>query len=189
MNSAKSYKITPSVRKLLASPIGILHPGTISENLHKMKKWIKKQSNNPQFVCVGDVVSRGFMNDEFLSSYLKMCIVDEKTKRGEFQISANLVEYYISRVHNPPGFLRSSAIQEIQTQLKSSQKTLIIVDGEEDLLVIPVILHSPENFYVVYGQPPVTDLEDAIPAGLVMISVNNETKAQVQNLLDQFEKL
>jgi uncharacterized protein (UPF0218 family) len=137
-----SFKITPSVRKLLANPIGTLFEGSIDENIPKLKQWIKAQTRKPQFVCVGDVVSQAFLIDEFLSSYLKMCIVDEKTKRGEFQISANLVEYYITRIHNPPGLIRSSAIHEIKTRLKSSDKTLIIVDGEEDLLVIPVILHQ-----------------------------------------------
>ena len=189
MDFTNTYKITPSARKLLADPIGTLYPGTISENIPKIKEWTKKQKKNPQFVCVGDIVSQGFLNDKLLSSYLKMCIIDEKTKRGEFQISANLVEYYITRIHNPPGMLRSSALREVEKQLESSQKTLIVVDGEEDLLVIPAILHAPENTWVVYGQPPVTDLEDEFPAGLVMIAVNDEMKARVQNLLDQFEKL
>lgn len=190
MSPSKSYKITPSVRKLLANPIGTLFEGSIDENIPKLKQWFdEKDIPYPSIICVGDVVSNAFLNDPELSQHLRICIVDEKTKRGEFQISANLVEYYFTRIHNPPGLIRSTAIHEIKTRLKSSDKTLIVVDGEEDLLVIPAILHSEENTYVVYGQPPVTDLKEAIPAGLVMISVNSDTKARVQKLLDQFEKV
>jgi GTP-dependent dephospho-CoA kinase len=185
----KTYKITPSARKLLAKPMGTLYPGTISENIPKIQDWVKNQPNKPHFVCVGDVVTQGFLNDKILSSYLKMCIVDEKTKRGDFQLSTNIIEYYITRILNPPGFLRSSAMLEIQSQLQSKQKTLVIVEGEEDLLVIPIIAFSPENTFVIYGQPPITDLEENIPAGLVMIPVNSDTKSQVKKLFDHFEKI
>ncbi|TFG17368.1 MAG: DUF359 domain-containing protein [Promethearchaeota archaeon] len=187
-----SYKITPSVRKLLANPIGILFEGSIEENIPKVKRWFEKNDiPYPSIICVGDVVSNAFLKDPKLSEtvFLKMCIIDEKTKRGNFKIDANILGFDQIQVMNPAGEITTTAIDIIKKHLSSDAKSILLVDGEEDLLVIPAILHSHENTFVLYGQPPFTDLDFSIPAGLVMIPVNSSTQKQVQNLLDQFEKV
>ncbi len=185
-----SYKITPSVRKLLANPIGILFEGSIEENIPKVKKWFNDNSiSSPILICVGDVVSNAFLSDPELAIWLKLCIVDEKTKRGRFEIDLSISDYKQIQITNPAGLITNSSIQIIKKTLSKGNKSIIVVDGEEDLLALAAILYSPKNTFVVYGQPPITDLDTSIPAGLVMISVNSSTQKQVQNLLDQFEKV
>ena len=51
----------------------------------------------------------------------------------------------------------------------------LTVDGEEDLLVLPVCLYAPENFVVMYGQPN---------EGLVIIKINHEIKEKVQKIVN-----
>jgi len=185
-----SYKITPFVRKLLAKPIGTLFEGSIEENIPKVKKWFGENLiPYPSIICVGDVVSNAFLKDPKLSGFLKMCIIDEKTKRGKFKIDANVLDFNQVPVSNPAGLITSSAIKCMKSNLASDAKSILLVEGEEDLLALPSIIFSPQNSFIVYGQPSITDLDTSIPAGLVMILVNTSTQKQVQDLLDQFEKV
>ena len=50
-----------------------------------------------------------------------------------------------------------------------------MVDGEEDLLVIPVCLFAPENTIVMYGQPN---------EGLVIVEITNQVREKVQNIVN-----
>ena len=76
---------------------------------------------------------------------------------------------------NPPGEITEESIQVIQKAFSCESPVRITVDGEEDLLVIPVCIHAPENSIVMYGQPN---------EGLVIIRVTPEIKAKVQKILD-----
>jgi uncharacterized protein (UPF0218 family) len=49
------------------------------------------------------------------------------------------------------------------------------VNGEEDLLVIPVCIHAPENAIVLYGQPN---------EGLVIVKITPEIRSKTQTLLE-----
>ena len=54
----------------------------------------------------------------------------------------------------------------------------LLVNGEEDLLVIPACIHAPANAVVLYGQPG---------RGLVVVPVSDEIKTRMQALLDMME--
>jgi len=54
----------------------------------------------------------------------------------------------------------------------------IVVNGEEDLLVIPVCVHAPDNSIVLYGQPN---------EGLVVVEITPEIRNKTQSLLDLME--
>ena len=49
-----------------------------------------------------------------------------------------------------------------------------VVDGEEDLAVIPLVLLSPLGTKVIYGQPN---------KGAVLVNVDTKTKDSLSNLL------
>jgi uncharacterized protein (UPF0218 family) len=190
MDSKKSYKITPSLRKQLAIPIGTLFEGSIDQNILKVIAWFKEHSiSHPDIICVGDVVSHAFLTNPQLSNFLKLCIVDEHTNRGKFTIKNAVSGYNIIRLKNSAGLIQAKAIERIRETIRSGNKTILLVEGEEDLLVLPTILYSSPNTFVIYGQPPITDLERSIPAGLVILPVTNSIQTHVKNLLDQFEKV
>ena len=52
------------------------------------------------------------------------------------------------------------------------------VNGEEDLLVLPVCIHAPDNAIVMYGQPN---------EGLVIVKITPEIRNKTQSLLDLME--
>ena len=54
----------------------------------------------------------------------------------------------------------------------------ISVNGEEDLLVIPVCIYAPENAIILYGQPN---------EGLVIVKITSEIRNKTQKLLDLME--
>ena len=76
---------------------------------------------------------------------------------------------------NPPGEITEESTQVIQKAFSCEPPVRITVDGEEDLLVIPVCIHAPENSIVMYGQPN---------EGLVIVTVTPEIRAKVQKILD-----
>ena len=51
----------------------------------------------------------------------------------------------------------------------------LTVNGEEDLLVLPVCIHAPENSVILYGQPN---------KGLVLVQITTEIRNKAQALLD-----
>jgi uncharacterized protein (UPF0218 family) len=53
---------------------------------------------------------------------------------------------------------------------------VIFVDGEEDLLAIPAILESPDNAFIVYGQPS---------QGLVVVTASPVTKHEVKEMMSR----
>ena len=61
------------------------------------------------------------------------------------------------------------------TNLKSNVPVQIVVTGEEDLLVLPVCVHAPQNAIVLYGQPN---------EGLVIVKVTQEIRNKTQQLLN-----
>ena len=54
----------------------------------------------------------------------------------------------------------------------------MLVDGEEDLLVLPVCLFAPENSVVMYGQPN---------EGLVVAEITDEVRDKVQKIVNQMK--
>ena len=68
-------------------------------------------------------------------------------------------------------------VKEIEKTIKNKTKKTITIDGEEDLLVLPVILLAPLESVVFYGQRD---------AGMVMVRVTEEIKKQVSELLERF---
>ena len=76
---------------------------------------------------------------------------------------------------NPPGEITTESMKVIQEAFSSEPPVRILVDGEEDLLVIPVCIYAPENAVVMYGQPN---------EGLVIVTVTPEIRAKVQKILD-----
>jgi len=62
--------------------------------------------------------------------------------------------------------------------LDDEAATVLVVDGEEDLAVLPAIVAAPAGASVVYGQPD---------EGMVHVVVTDETRAHVRELLERMD--
>ena len=81
-------------------------------------------------------------------------------------------------VDNPAAEITSQSIAIIKKAFTLQSPVRLFVNGEEDLLVLPVCIHAPENAVVLYGQPN---------QGLVVVRITPEIRNKVETLLDLME--
>ncbi len=154
----------------LKAPFGKLIPGPPEKTIPLLKQMIK-ETNPPMVVTVGDVVSRASLKAG-LEVHLR--IVDNRSMRKEIPASTypTKATFYVK---NPPGVITLEAWQTIKRVLQE-EAAVIFVEGEEDLLVLPVVLESPTGSLVIYGQPR---------EGLVVVTVTSSKKKEVATIIDQ----
>jgi hypothetical protein len=85
----------------------------------------------------------------------------------------------LQNVKNPHGTVTPELFQAVKKAFKTAGEQAILVEGEEDLAVLPVLLIAPLGFLVFYGQPNV---------GMVMIKVTEENKERAYRMADSFDK-
>ncbi|MDG6934649.1 MAG: DUF359 domain-containing protein [Nitrososphaerota archaeon] len=93
-------------------------------------------------------------------------IIDYREKRSRTQTPENR-ELPVTRVNNPPGTITAESINAIRNLLSQEKRNRLVVEGEEDLLVIPCIQFAKPGSLVLYGQPNV---------GLVAVTVDEQSK-------------
>lgn len=77
---------------------------------------------------------------------------------------------------NPAGMISDKAIEVLQKALEASTPIRIKVQGEEDLLALPLFAMAPKGSVVLYGQP----LE-----GMVLVNINEEKQSQAKELMNK----
>jgi len=185
-------KIPANQRHKFSQPLGKLIAGSREETISKVIKFLKNTKDKTLSIncyLVGDIVTQDFLNDPFLRSMVKMCIIDEKTKRAPVELEMGSFFDKIIEMENPENGINPESFEIFKSLIESNKKILIkITQGEEDLLVLPLVLSIPinksvENF-VFYGQPPVTDSKIPIPEGIVMVKVNKSIKKVVKRFVE-----
>jgi len=78
------------------------------------------------------------------------------------------------RVSNPPGCISSEALKAVAKAKVSERPVRILVEGEEDLMTLPIIASYPDGAVVVYGQPG---------EGLVFIRLNGRIREVALSIL------
>ena len=81
-------------------------------------------------------------------------------------------------VANPAAALSSDLLVALGDALEDDGTTLLVVEGEEDLVTLPAILAAPLGASVVYGQPG---------EGMVLVEVTAETKRDAAALLRRMD--
>jgi uncharacterized protein (UPF0218 family) len=141
-------KLPKTLRKEFKKPLGNLY-----ESIDLIQDEIREQLSDEKLVIgIGDVTTRTLVE---LGLTPQICIVDNLIERRPVQHNLDHTDN-ILYVENPPSVLTDELIELIESSIKTSTKDnpiIIVVDGEEDLAVLPAILNSPENTYILYGQP------------------------------------
>ena len=163
-------KLPDSLRDQLKIPLGILLP----EN-HTDKTNIEKHlSENSYVITVGDRTTEKMIEFGLIPS-LQIIDSQEKRVKREPPKLANATEL---TVDNPAAEITPQSIDIIKKAFTMQPPVRLLVNGEEDLLVIPVCIYAPENSMVLYGQPN---------EGLVIVQITQEIRNKVQTLLDLME--
>jgi pantetheine-phosphate adenylyltransferase len=86
----------------------------------------------------------------------------------------------VQKINNPHGMVTPELIQAVKGAFNQKVKAVILIDGEDDLAVLPVLLIAPLGFSIFYGQPD---------EGLAEILVTEENKEKAYQLIESFDKV
>lgn len=76
-----------------------------------------------------------------------------------------------------PGYIATTVVEALKRWSTVPTPMVFVIDGEEDLLVLPVIQMAPQGTVVYYGQPGI---------GMVRVVVTDATKKRASYFLQQF---
>jgi len=168
----QTLSLPQELRSVLHKPFGQV----IGNGIAKIKKL-----NQDMIVTVGDITTARF-NKEHIEQ--KISVIDYVVERKKtFEKITDLGftgNETIVSLKNPAGEIAAEAwrmIFDIVKKIEEKKRFIITVTGEEDLLVIPLILILPLGFYIFYGQPH---------EGVVKVQVTRASKKRVQKLIRQF---
>lgn len=159
-------KIPEEARPRLKRPLGELFSST-PKAVERVR-----QLRPAKLIAIGDIVTA-----ELLAAGLKpdIAVVDFKVMRtpaGErVERAIKALKAPIIKVKNPAGTITPElreALEGTKTPLK------ILVEGEEDLAVLPAVLAAPLGSVVAYGQPG---------EGMVLVEVTGQKKSEFEALL------
>lgn len=129
--------------------------------------------SNRIVLAVGDVVTAGLIADGILPA---VAVVDGFTARHVPVPPVHLPGARILRVRNPAATITDALEAAVRDGL-ARPPAMIVVDGEEDLAVVPLALAAPDGAALVYGQPG---------EGVVVSTIDPERRALALTLLDLF---
>ena len=135
--------------------------------------------HDKKIITVGDVVSLTMRRNGIRPI---LSVYDGYTERHEMTDFAALAEGEGKViVINPAGTITDELDEAVRNALTTGKTDLIRVDGEEDLALMPCILHAPEGAEVVYGWPG---------KGMMIVSTDDITRKRVEelwNMMEDFE--
>jgi uncharacterized protein (UPF0218 family) len=156
-------------RKIFKKPFGKIYP-----TLNDINRSILE---NHFTISIGDETTNNLLNADITP---KIGIIDNIIER---KTSKHSIEYkaVTLNVVNPPGTITDELWATIQKSFGIAPKSnvLIIVEGEEDLAVIPCVLMAPEGSLILYGQPG---------EGVVLVETD-KVKETAKEMLDNFEEV
>ena len=163
-------KLPNSLRDQFKNPLGVLLPEDMADKTH-ISEYL---SDNSYIITVGDRTTEKMIYFGLIPS---LQIIDgvEKRQKRELPKLENTTEL---TVDNPATEITSQSIDVIKQAFTLQSPVRMVVNGEEDLLVIPVCIHAPDNAVVLYGQPN---------EGLVIVKITSEIRNKTQKLLDLME--
>ncbi|MEB3825405.1 MAG: GTP-dependent dephospho-CoA kinase family protein [Desulfurococcales archaeon] len=131
--------------------------------------WVKGNLKGRHVISVGDVVTETLVRNNIKPI---VAVVDYKTRRALIlpEYKAHLNEYEYINVRNPPGTISLEAIHilcNILSSIQGDRRVVVEVEGEEDMLALPIISCAPLCSIVVYGVPDV---------GIAAVHVTEETR-------------
>ncbi|MGC8661660.1 MAG: GTP-dependent dephospho-CoA kinase family protein [Nitrososphaeria archaeon] len=163
-----SYKIDEQLRDELKHPLGyLINDNNVGSRLKELKGRV--------IISVGDRTTERL---EELGLNPKVEIVDGMEKRKSRALPGNDIDIKII-VKNPQGTITASSVEAIKCAIRTDKRTRIIVEGEEDLLAIPCIIHSKSGWIIAYGQPN---------EGMVIVEVGNSIKRLARSYLKRMQQ-
>ncbi|MEK7559151.1 MAG: pantetheine-phosphate adenylyltransferase [Patescibacteria group bacterium] len=163
--------ITDEIRSLLKKPLGKLLAQIDAENFKNFEGSI---------ISVGDETSR-ILNELKISADIS--VIDFKIARekrfSDIKELGFLGDEEVVKVGSPAGIISKDLLKVVTGIFGNTTKKrrIILIDGEDDLSVLPLILASPLGNCIFYGQPE---------EGIVKIDINEQIKARIHKIVSKF---
>ena len=167
----ENLKINQSHLNLLKEPFGVLIK---DDNVNKAS--LNREIGGAlKIITVGDTTTEKLVHLGYIPD---ISVIDGKEKRinknKKFEYPADKILHF----KNNPGELDEHLIIEILqlTQSKFENKIKFIIEGEEDLIALPFLMYSPDNWVICYGQPY---------QGLVIVHVNEDSRSRAKLIFNK----
>ncbi len=104
-------------------------------------------------ISVGDQTTKNLVDIDVIPN---LGIIDHRIQRKDHNYDIIRTEN-ILEADNPAGTITENLWETIEQAISStlddSENRIIVVEGEEDLAVLPCLLIAPEDAVILYGQP------------------------------------
>ena len=163
----KVYSLPKSLRDRLKHPSGKLIKNS-NVNTNNLKVEFESKA---LIVAVGDATTETLLSFGFPPN---IEVVDGREMRIVRDPPKSNYESLI-KVKNPYSCLTEESLQAVSDALSAKMPVRIFVDGEEDLLALPIMALYPIGTIVVYGQPRI---------GLVFNCLDLKIRKSVMTMLN-----
>ncbi len=157
-------------RHLFKDPMGLL----IADSDVTKKLVSKELDGFCHIVTVGDRTTERILGFELKPDVQIVDGLEQRQKRsvpGEFLETITCI--------NPAANITDDAVSAVIKAYSMKRPTRILVNGEEDLLVVPALLHAPKDTIVLYGQPG---------QGLVFVVADNTSRNRAAHMMELLER-
>ena len=160
--------VSPDDLQRLKKPFGEL---ILDRDVNKMRI-ISEVHGAEKIVAVGDATTERLVSYGIIPD---VSVVDGRERRSatDRQIRYPAKEFNCA---NPPGTISRNSIDVLTESLHETRPAIVRVEGEEDMLALPLFLLAPTGSVVLYGQP----LE-----GLVIVKITESKRAEAKALMDR----
>jgi hypothetical protein len=127
----------------------------------------------PLFAVVGDFVAANLIATGMSPDII---VVDNKILRVEVKP----IEHGLKEVNvlNEAATINAEAWLALRVAVTLKRRVAVVVEGEEDLLVLPLLAEMPLGSVIAYGQPH---------EGLVVVTVSEERRDWARDFLNRME--
>lgn len=158
----KDLRLPKELRGIFKKPFGEVYRGKGLKPAQEIKSRLKGE----KVIVVGDMTLKNMLA---VGVKPNLAVVDLKTKRS---IEMPAVEN-VFKARNPPGMITSDLWNKIHEAIEVDG-SVVLIEGEEDLAVLPCVLEADWGTVVLYGQPD---------EGIVFIKVDENKKIEAGMVL------
>jgi len=146
------HRLKAEYRRVLRVPLGVALYRSPAESASIILELVSI-ARPPLLITVGDFVTRNLRSAGLEPD---VAVVDLKTLRGDAgtDLGALSAGRRVLRCGNPPGTLTEESVAAVGEAVELGRagiKTLVVVEGEEDLLALPALALAPPRSLLVYG--------------------------------------
>jgi len=162
------------MRRELKEPLGLLLEGGTRENVGRLVE-LHRCLKTIMFASVGDVSSGDLLEAGVEPDIV---VVDHRVMRVRVE-PLRFEDRIEIPARNQPGTIDADAWRALEEAVMLKRRVAVIVEGEEDLLVLPLIALMPLGSVIVYGQPH---------RGMVVVEVSDERKRWANDFMERMEE-